>query len=381
MNAKRHLLVIDPTAYAGGSKIATRNILNLLNKDDIRITILASEKHSWDSPEFNYINLFQFNWLAKKDQGIAFFLRHIVIVINILLIRFRTGKIDIALGASGPGVDLAIYLTKRLFNYKTIQLIHGPVACSRTIGRCLKIADEVHYLKSSENTLLSSLSRVTETKHNIIPDNFYVMNNGLPEHLWPSECNYKKPVLFWAASLLKWKGIDTLINAIQSITPQLRPETHICYIKPKATSLPVSNAPIEIENVYWYETPGNLDELRSCANIFVSTSQNEPFGLSILESMAAGHCVLIPEDGSYWDNILEDNISCIKYLPGDATDLAYKLTTLSNDIDRIKSLGLAARKIASSYRSETQYAKIKDTLENRSTITPNNQSAHTKVSS
>jgi len=97
--------------------------------------------------------------------------------------------------------------------------------------------------------------------------------------------------------------------------------------------------------------------------------------------MAAGHCVLIPEDGSYWDNILEDNISCIKYLPGDATDLANKLTTLSNDIDRIKSLGLAARKIASSYRSETQYEKIKDTLENRSTITPNNQSAHTKVSS
>ncbi len=73
-------------------------------------------------------------WLAQQEQGIAYFIRHFIILLNILWLRLRFGHFDMALGASGPGVDLALYLARPLLNWKVVQLVHGPVACSRTIG-------------------------------------------------------------------------------------------------------------------------------------------------------------------------------------------------------------------------------------------------------
>jgi len=383
MNAKHHLLVIDPTAYAGGSKVATENILKLTNSKKLRITVLTADKNSWKWPELKYIKLFQFKWLAKQDQGIAFFLRHIFIAMNILMLRLRCGKIDIALGVSGPGVDLALYLIKPVLGFNIVQLIHGPVATSRIIGRCLHVADEVHYLESTKGSLLSALSRTnsveTDTPQTRILDNFNVMQNGLPKHNWPSRCQHHRPVIFWAASLLKWKGLETLIDALQSMASEARPETHICYIRPEETSLPISQAPLKIKAVHWHENPQHLNEIRAEANIFVSTSNNEPFGLSILEAMAAGQCILIPADGAYWDHILENGINCIKYTPGDADDLAKKLYDLSVDMNRVISLGESACKLAFNYRAETQYTNIKNSLEQGSSITDLEKSLHTNL--
>ncbi len=363
MNPKHHLLVIDPTAFTGGSKIATENILRLLNSKQTRITVLTADQSSWRWPPLNRVRLYQPQWLAQQEQGILYFLRHIIIAFNLLLTCLRFGRFDIAVGASGPGVDLALYLLKPILGFRLIQLIHGPVATSRTIGRCLLAANEVHYLKSTHTSLLSALSRLTATPCKLTAPHFQLMQNGLPDHAWPSHCQTERPVIFWAASLLKWKGLDILLTALKQIKPKARPETHICYIQPKEILLPMNHAPVAIDGVHWYKTPENLDEIRASTNIFVSTSHNEPFGLSILEAMEAGHCVLIPADGAYWDRALKNNINCIKYTPGDAVDLASKLRSISRDMDRLRSLGNAAIRIANNYRAQTQYAPIINALE------------------
>jgi len=371
MNSYHHLLVIDPTAYSGGSKVASGNILRLLNKEQVRVTVLTADPDSWR--EFRRLQLFQPKWLAWQEQGLLYFLRHLFIAVNIMILRLRFGQIDIALGASGPGVDLALYLIKPVLRFQLVQLIHGPVATSRTIGRCLRIANEVHYLESSKKSLLSALTKVRAKSQKKIPGHFHCLQNGLPLHTWPSRCQHKQPVIFWAASLLKWKGLQTLLDALQYINPEVRPETHICYIQPKQTPLPISRAPLSITGVHWHENPRQLDTLRSGANIFVSTSRNEPFGLSILEAMAAGHCVVIPADGAYWDCILKNGIDCIKYPPDDAKDLASKLLCLSRDMERIRTLGMAAAKVALGYQAQTQYARIKNTLEGITNISEGEQ--------
>ena len=363
---KRHIVVVDPTAFSGGSKVATESILQLLDKKTRRITVLTADKNSWlsnhkSAPKIKRVKLFEPKWLAQKEQGIGYFLRHAFIAFHLLLVRLRFGRFDIALGASGPGVDLALYLLRPLMKFPIIQLIHGPVAKSRTIARCLKVAQQVHYLQSSLDSLTTALTTI-ERVETELPAHFHLLQNGLSEQQWPTTCQYHTPIVFWAASLLKWKGLDTLLEALKSITATQRPAAHICYIKPQGVQLPISKAPIKIEQVHWFESPENIDSIRCSANIFVSTSKNEPFGLSILEAMAAGQCVLIPADGAYWDLVLKNNVNCLKYKADDASDLKNKIEMLSKDISLVSRLGSQAADLAINYRASKKYKNIVDSI-------------------
>lgn len=363
MKHKQHIIVIDPTAFSGGSKVATESVLRLLDLDKVRITVLSADPDSWNWPAIKRVHLYEPKWLAQKEQGLAYFLRHFLITLNLLITCLRFGRFDIALGASGPGVDLALYLLKPLMAMKVIQLIHGPVACSRTIARCLLAAEQVYYLESSKDSLFNCLACSDAGALTTLPENFHIMNNGLSEQLWPTPCQLIKPTVFWAASLLKWKGLETLTAALDKLPTKQRPTTHICYIKPKETALPTSQIPEHMDKVNCYQNPSNLDKLRASANIFVSTSKNEPFGLSILEAMAAGHCILIPEDGAYWDRTLINNVNCIKYQADNSDDLKQKIMLLSNDMAKVIAIGQQAATVANNYRAKKQYANIKQGIE------------------
>ena len=363
MKQRKHLLVLDPTAFAGGSKVATATLLNTLDPDKIVVTVLSADPQSWRKTTYQCLHLYQPKCLSRREQGLPYFLRHSFIALCIIFARLRRGRIDIALGASGPGVDLALFLVKPWLGFRLVQMVHGPVARSRTIARCLRVADQVHYLESSKDSLLSALSIDQASRQECLGQQFSPLPNALDPTCWPTPCQRQTPVVFWAASLLKWKGLDILLHALQGMTTKQRPPSHICYIQPVDCALPVSRAPISISGVHWHENPHQLDALRSSANIFVSTSVMEPFGLSILEAMAAGHCVLIPADGAHWDRTLSDNVNCIKYRAADAEDLSAKLLALSHDMVQIVRLGKAAAKMASNYRADSQFATIKNSLE------------------
>lgn len=362
MKDKRHLIVIDPTAFSGGSKVATQSILRLLDKQ-LRITVLSADKSSWhdDTKHIKRVHLIEPKWLAQKEQGLGYFIRHAFIALHLLLVRLRFGAFDLALGASGPGVDLALYLLRPFMKFNIIQLIHGPVAKSRTIARCLKVAHQVYYLQSSNDSLQVALSTLI-TRQATLPAHFQIFQNGLCDDKWPSPCQTHTAVIFWAASLLKWKGLDILLETLQKMPEAHRTQAHICYIRPQGVQLSVTNAPVEIAQVYWFESPTNIDAIRASANIFVSTSKNEPFGLSILEAMAAGQCIVIPADGAYWDKILKNNVNCIKYHPNDVSDLEKKITMLSSDMALISRLGAQAAKLALNYRASKQYKNIVDSI-------------------
>lgn len=359
-----HLVIIDPIYTYGGSKVATENILRLLDEEKLRITVLTANPSSWQYEHLHTRRLYEPKWLANKIKGSLYFVRHFFIALQLLLLRFRLGKIDLALGASGPGIDLSLYLLKSLLKYKIIQLVHGTVAQSRTVGHALKGADEVYHLNSAYDSLLASINRVSKEDYCRLPPNFRQMINGLSEHNWPQPCQYQTPAIFWAASLLKWKGLDTLISALQIVEPVIPIETHICYIKPEQDHIPTCKAPVIIQGVHWHNSPDNLDQIRAGANIFVSTSENEPFGLSILEAMAAGHCVFIPDDNSYWAQHLTDGINCIKYKPGSPDNLVKKLTPIIANLEEIRRLGNNAMNIARQYRASIQYQSLKNSIEN-----------------
>ncbi len=356
-----HVLLVDPIAYTGGSKVATARVLALLDSNKTRVTIVTRDPGSWVATAARTSPLFEFDALAGRDQGLGYFLRHFLIVFSLLWARIRYGRFDRALGASGPGIDLSLYLARRIFGYQIVQLVHGPVACSRTIGRALESADRVYYLESATDSLLAALATVrpvADVELKLDADKFACFSNGLVAEQWPTPNLSSAKGIFWAASLLKWKGLETLIKSLQLLASTQRPHTHVCYIRPKNTNLEMGPGPVEIERVHWHENPVNLDQIRSDCSIFISTSKNEPFGLSILESMAAGLVILIPRDGAYWDRKLVEHEHCLKYRAEDPDDLALKILYLLQNPRLVERLAQQSRLLARQYRAEQVYGEI-----------------------
>ena len=366
MKNLKHIVVLDSIPFMGGSKVATENILRCLNSTHTKVTVLSADQNAWLSHNLTVQPLHELNFLTQKQWGLAYFARHLILLFNLIWLQIKFGRIDLAIGASGPGNDLALYWSKKIFKHPVMQLVHGSVGQSNTIARCLKQADHIFYLDSAIGSIDQVLSRLNSSINQLKSSGKTVlpMVNGLSSHNWPkSVTNYESPRLLWAASLLKWKGLDTLISALNSLSAETRPETNICYIRPKQTELEISQAPIEIKHVQWFESPSNLDEIRQQSNVFISTSHLEPFGLSILEAMAAGHCALIPADGAYWDQQLTCGENCIKYLPDDSVDLYRQIKCLIKRPALIEQLGKSAQNHAETYRAESLYLPIVNIIE------------------
>jgi len=378
-SASHHWLVFDPIPFSGGSKIATKEILNLCPDKQIKLTILCADKNDWNEPRLIKKHQTEFaccqlmSTLQSASNGWRYWLKQLCYTFMILWQILKQPGIDTVIGASGPGVDMALYLGRLVFRYRLIQFVHGPVGASRSIGYCLSTADKVFYLANCRDSMQRALERyyrsrvsvsaATElARFNISSPHFFTFQNGIGEQRWPTPCIYGEPTIFWAASLLKWKGLETLVEAGSILNQQIPVDVHVCYIRPKNTRLEVSEAPLDLDNFYWYQQPDNLDEIRSRCSIYISTSTKEPVGLSVLEGMAAGMCVFIPRDGAYWDQTLTHNLNCIKYTPGSASSLASELLQVIIKPERIVRIGLSAMKAARQYRAEKCYRQIIHTL-------------------
>ncbi|MBB1311951.1 glycosyltransferase family 4 protein [Aliivibrio sp. SR45-2] len=376
MNKSNHILVLDPIAYAGGSKVATREMLDLLDRKSNHITILTANPCSWLLRNVEIVKMSHPNWLPLSEQGKGYWLRQFYFCFWLIYTRIFYGKIHIAVGASGPGIDMPIYLMKWLFGYQITQLIHGPVGLSRSIGLCLCHAEHVFYLKSAFPSLVAAIKQVwrKESEHIqqqkqedlLATHHFDSFVNGIGKKNLPSQCQYQSPHVFWAASTLKWKGLDLLLEAMNSTPKDQRTPTSICYLTPENNVLPTTSVPQEIKGIRWYHQPSNLNALRKSSNIFVSTSHQEPFGLSILEALIAGMCVIIPSDGAFWDLVLTHNENCLKYQPNDIKTLQQRIAQASAQPSLLKKLGTSGAHLAQGYRAEHCYLAITQAMEKKS---------------
>lgn len=113
------------------------------------------------------INMSHPKWLPISEHGKGYWLRQLYFCFWLIYTRIFYGKINMAVGASGPGIDMPLYLMKWLFGYQITQLIHGPVGLSRSIGLCLCRAQHIFYLKSTYPSLIAAIKQVWRKKLNI----------------------------------------------------------------------------------------------------------------------------------------------------------------------------------------------------------------------
>lgn len=357
MSLARYALLFDPIPFHGGSKVATTAALNLA-AEKLPIHVLSTHKKSWHNLNSREVaGLTIPTRLLAQTQGLGYWCKQLYFTISILFVITRLFVTRASLPsqilvASGPGVDLSAYLVAHLFNIKLIQMIHGPISKSRASKWCLQQGHTTFYLPSSKPSIQFCLDA------DVLEENFVPFINGLAQ--WPKvQVENCQPVsVFWAASLLKWKGLDLLTAAMQKRQLNRCLHANVCYIKPEQTDAEQSQVDPSIDHIHWFENPKDLEQIRATSHIYVSTSTHEPFGLSTLEALACGLIVVIPRDGAYWDRILVEGEHCLKYEPKNADSLNQVLTMVLHRKECFWHLGMSGQKIAREYTAEKAYQPI-----------------------
>jgi glycosyltransferase involved in cell wall biosynthesis len=360
---RKAILIIDTIEFNGGSKIATKRFLETLSPD-IDVYILTIDSDSWQCSNTHIICLKQAPFLKDAESGYKYLLKHGFYALQLLFALFRHSHIKTVLGCSLPSNDMALSVCKFVCPVQWVQFIHGPVYASRLNGKLLLQTDALFYLDSARESIESALAKCDTNLRKISdvkPCKTFV--NGLSEYAFSPPLKHSHIKVLWAASNLRWKGLDTFLHALQQFSDTERPECSICFIRAKEPNIPTSEVNIPLPHVTWLEAPDNLSQIRLAHSIFVSTSQKEPFGLSILEALAAGLCVLIPADNAYWDKKLTQGEHCWKYEPNDPYDLHKQLHRLLKQPDRIELLGKNGFMFAKQYAAQDSYAEIKSHIE------------------
>jgi len=355
---KKRIVLFDPVPFKGGSKIMMSTVLSLC-KAKADIVILSKDMNYWEKSGYKVHELYCPNFILKQTSGIYYFLKQLILVVN-LVCRFRQiANVDRAIGLSGPTVDFSIYIAKLLFDIKIIQMVQGEVPFSRVAGYGLKNADEVFYLPSTKNSIQNAISKFNKSDH-IEHGKFKSFINGIDSKAIKSSISNKKTNVLWAASLIEWKNLPlfekAILNIKQNKIAQKCFNATVCYINPYSHSFtPSEQAKLALDYI---EDPSDLSLIRAKSSVFVSTALYEPFGLSILEAMVAGLAVVIPQDGAYWDKTLIHKESCIKYKPNCYRSLSEAISLLLNDSELRQKISHNGKFITGNYTHEKCYQSL-----------------------
>jgi len=356
----KRILIYDPVPFKGGSKEVMKTILAEL-PSHIEVCVISNDSVSWQNCNVHFMPLFSPSCLIKQTTGILYFIKHLIYLTSLLCNMCKVRRFNKVIGISGPCVDFALYLLSEIITIDIIQLIQGDIADSKVATFGLNRAKQIFYLPSTKGSILKAL-KMSNTLSCITKSKFMPFINGIDRSTIKTKTTNKRVGFFWAASLLKWKRLELFVAAMAKINDLPEHEDQyfasICYIKPVVgTYFDISNYH-EIDNIHWHADPSNLNDIRANSSVFISTAKQEPFGLSILESMVAGLAVVIPADNAYWDNNLTDGYDCLKYTPNDMHSLVKALTRLMSDPDFLIEISNQARVSAKRYSHLNCYSQI-----------------------
>jgi glycosyltransferase involved in cell wall biosynthesis len=153
------------------------------------------------------------------------------------------------------------------------------------------------------------------------------------------------PNLLYAGRLVRWKGVEYLIQAMPHVEPA---STHLWIagegpyeetLRDMARQLGVE------ERVHFL---GKLEQrklaalYRSCSCLVATSFVNETFGMALCEAMACGAPVVASDFGGFRE-VVEDGVTGLLAKPQDPTDLARKINMVLADPPLARRLGQAGR--------------------------------------
>lgn len=154
----------------------------------------------------------------------------------------------------------------------------------------------------------------------------------------------ESPALLYAGRLVRWKGVEYLLQALPRLEPSVRlwiagEGTYESTLRDMAGQLGISDR-VSFLGKLPQEDLAAL--YRQCAMLVATSFVNETFGMALCEAMACGAAVVASDFGGFRE-VVDDGLTGLLARPQDPADLAAKIRMLLLDPDRVHRMGQAGR--------------------------------------
>ncbi|HEV7744992.1 MAG TPA: glycosyltransferase family 4 protein [Pyrinomonadaceae bacterium] len=166
-------------------------------------------------------------------------------------------------------------------------------------------------------------------------------------------------------TLARWKGHETFLTALSLLAPDIPvrgyvigdalyqtdgSQTSLAELQDIARRLGISS---RVGFTGFVAEPASA--MRALDVVVHASTQREPFGLVIVEAMACGRAVVIGEAGGAAE-LIDVGENALGHTPGDAAQLAERITQLATDPELRARLGAAGRATAEQRFNRTRLA-------------------------
>ena len=167
-----------------------------------------------------------------------------------------------------------------------------------------------------------------------------VVHNGIdpPRQTATASGATGPPRVFVAARLVAEKGLDTLVDAAALVGDAA--QITVAGEGEMSADLKARDAG---QRVQWLGFRDDVPRLMAACDLFVLPAPAEPFGLVLLEAMAAGRAVIACDAGGPRE-IVVPNVTGLLVPPNDPAALAKAIVELCRDPERRRAMGEAGRR-------------------------------------
>jgi glycosyltransferase involved in cell wall biosynthesis len=157
------------------------------------------------------------------------------------------------------------------------------------------------------------------------------------------------------STFARWKGHETFLRALSLLAVELPVRGYViggaqyqtegsqfslAELKTTAERLGLGDVSGRVGFIGFVAEPAAA--MRSLDIVVHASTEPEPFGLVIVEAMACGRAVIVSDAGGAAE-LIEPGVNALAHLPGDAAQLAQRITQLAADPELRARLGAAGR--------------------------------------
>ena len=291
-----------------------------------RVKCLRSKKeicHPWEQATYLFSAYSKCKELIRKNKYDICH-THFLVPTGILAVKLKE-KFSLPYIITAHGSDVPGFNTDR---FKFMHKFTGPL-----LRKVCRNADLItapsDYLKS---LILKNIDTALDKKTKVIPNGFD------PDKFKPAG---KKKIILGTGRLLPRKGFQHLISACAD--ENIGYEIHICGDGPMMKNLKYlqKNSKTKVVLHGWVDNRSEkYKNLLESADIFTLPSSKENASVALLEGMSAG-CAVVTSDTAGCPETVGDTAVLVK--PENTMDLKQKLTDLTQDQNKIRSLQSKAR--------------------------------------